>query len=69
MRQSNGEFVVCFNKKRVRIVDQEVDRLLKSRLAQMDDFSIFHNIHTSLDAVHIVTKREKRMEQKISQSY
>ena len=59
MRQSNSEFVAFLNQIRVAIVDQEVDRLLKSRLAQMDDFSIFHNIHTSLDAVLIVTKREK----------
>jgi hypothetical protein len=33
MRQSNSEFVAFLNQIRVAIVDQEVDRLLKSRFA------------------------------------
>ncbi len=62
MRQSNGEFVAVLNKIRVCIIDQEVDRLLKTRLVQMDDFSIFRNIHNMLDAVLIVSLRKERDE-------
>ena len=62
MRQSNTEFVAFLNQLRVGIVDQEVDRLLKSRFAQMDDFSIFHYIHHSLDEVLIVSLRKERNE-------
>ncbi len=62
MRQSNGEFIEVLNKVRVGIVDQQVDRLLKSRLVRLDDFSIFRNIYNSLDAVLIVSLRKERDE-------